>query len=309
MEWITVIERWYFWLLFYSVVGWVYESILCSILEKRFVNRGFLNGPYCPIYGFGAELVLLLLGWCENGFLLFALGAVVTCTLEYITSYVMEKLFHARWWDYSQKRFNINGRVCLEGALAFGAFSAALVKLIHPLVTSMTDLIAQPFMHILCAVTLALVLLDIVVTLKGFAGFNEKLKRVTSAFTDEAHVAAILSRFSSARQALNQLFTTQQQRMIRAFPRLRSMMYNETLTRLRRFLMRSEDDSAAEGDPAHKASAQSSAESVQQTGADNDCSSNTAADSSRQADDKSAESGSAAPDHYNKTTPSNGADN
>ena len=246
MDIMTVIERWYFWLLFYSVAGWVYESILCSITEKRWINRGFLNGPYCPIYGFGAVLVLLLLSWCENVFLLFALGMIVTCTLEYITSYVMEKLFHARWWDYSDKFCNINGRVCLEGAVAFGAFSTALIKLIHPLVTQFTDIIAQPFMHIICALTLVLVLFDIFVTLKGFAGFNEKLKRVTSAFTDEAHIAAILSRFSNARQALNQLFNHQQQRMLRAFPRLRSMLYNETLVRLRRLVARDRD--AGDGD-------------------------------------------------------------
>lgn len=90
--------------MFYSIVGWVYESLICSVGARHFVNRGFLNGPYCPIYGFGAVFDLILLGKIENPFLLFLLGAIVTCTLEYLTSYGMEKIFHARWWDYSKGR-------------------------------------------------------------------------------------------------------------------------------------------------------------------------------------------------------------
>lgn len=111
MEFFDTLCRVIFYFMIYSVVGWIYETTLCSITDRHFVNRGFLNGPYCPIYGSGALLDVLILGRIENPFLLFILGVLVTCSLEYLTSYVMEKLFKARWWDYSDKKFNIGGRV------------------------------------------------------------------------------------------------------------------------------------------------------------------------------------------------------
>ena len=121
------IETWFLWLMIYSVIGWVYESTICSIGQRKLINRGFLNGPYCPIYGTGAVLVLLVLGRIQNPVLLFFAGAVLTCSVEYLTSWLMEKLFHARWWDYSKRKCNIGGRVCLIGAVVFGAFSVVLI--------------------------------------------------------------------------------------------------------------------------------------------------------------------------------------
>ena len=112
----------FLWFLLYSCIGWIYETILCSVKERRFINRGFLNGPYCPIYGVGAVVNLLALGRFTNPAMLFFAGAIMDCTLEYITSWGMEKLFHARWWDYSKKFLNINGRVCLLGAVAVRRF-------------------------------------------------------------------------------------------------------------------------------------------------------------------------------------------
>ena len=131
----------FLWLILYSFLGWVYESTLCSITSRSLVNRGFLNGPLCPVYGFGA-LTVILAFWQEpniSPWNLFFSSMVLTCTLEYITSWGMEKLFHARWWDYSEYRYNINGRVCLLGALAFGSFSVVLIKVVHPRVMAVVD--------------------------------------------------------------------------------------------------------------------------------------------------------------------------
>ena len=90
----------------YSMLGWVCECLYCGIGAKRFVNRGFLEGPYCPIYGWGALFVLYALRpFRDHIVLLFLAGMVGTSVLEYVTSYVMEKLFHSKWWDYSQRRF------------------------------------------------------------------------------------------------------------------------------------------------------------------------------------------------------------
>lgn len=131
----------FLWLITYSFFGWVYESILCSVTSHTLVNRGFLNGPLCPVYGFGA-LTVILAFWREpdiSPWNLFFSSMVLTCTLEYFTSWAMEKLFHARWWDYTEYRFNLNGRVCLLGALAFGSFSVLLIKVVHPRVAAVID--------------------------------------------------------------------------------------------------------------------------------------------------------------------------
>ena len=127
------IETWFLWLMIYSIIGWVYESTICSIGHRKLINRGFLNGPYCPIYGTGAVLVLLVLGRIQNPVLLFFAGALVTCSLEYLTSWLMEKLFHARWWDYSRKPMNLNGRIWIGNLILFGLASVVIVLWIDPI--------------------------------------------------------------------------------------------------------------------------------------------------------------------------------
>lgn len=136
----------FLWFILYSFFGWVYESILCSCTSHSLVNRGFLNGPLCPIYGFGAVTVILAFWWEPDISLwnLFLSSMVLTCTLEYITSWGMEKLFHARWWDYSDYRFQLNGRVCLLGAVAFGSFSVLLIKVVHPRVAALVNRLPPP---------------------------------------------------------------------------------------------------------------------------------------------------------------------
>ena len=119
------LEQWFLWFVLYSFIGWMYESILCSVAGKKLVNRGFLNGPVCPVYGTGAVAVVFVLSPLKDEPLaLFLTSALLTTSLEYLTSWAMEKLFHARWWDYSKRFLNIHGRVCLRGFVAFGAMSA-----------------------------------------------------------------------------------------------------------------------------------------------------------------------------------------
>ena len=164
------VETWFLWLMIYSIIGWIYESTICSIGQRKLINRGFLNGPYCPIYGTGAVLVLLVLGRIQNPVLLFFAGAVLTCSLEYLTSWLMEKLFHARWWDYSKRKFNIGGRVCLIGAVVFGAFSVVLILVLHPFIKSLTDRLTDPALNIICAMLFVGIVSDLIVTVKGLLG-------------------------------------------------------------------------------------------------------------------------------------------
>lgn len=127
----------FYFLLFigYAFLGWIVETICCSFLNKKpILNRGFLLGPICPIYGYGAIfLILLLKKYYDDPFGLLIMAAVGASVLEYITSYVMEKIFKARWWDYSERKFNINGRICLENALLFGVLGLFLMYVINPI--------------------------------------------------------------------------------------------------------------------------------------------------------------------------------
>ena len=113
----------FLWLVIYSVAGWVYESTLCSVQERKLVNRGFLNGPLCPVYGVGSVVVLLVIGNLQNNIpALFLAGLVLTCTVEYMTAWLLETLFDTKWWDYSHMKYNLHGRICLLGAIVFGLF-------------------------------------------------------------------------------------------------------------------------------------------------------------------------------------------
>ena len=112
-----------FWVfLIYSFLGWCMEVTYAAVCNGTFVNRGFLNGPVCPIYGVGVLLVIGLLWPLKNNALILFVGSVVVTTaLEFLVGWVLEKLFHAVWWDYSEMPFNLQGRVCLPCSLGFGA--------------------------------------------------------------------------------------------------------------------------------------------------------------------------------------------
>lgn len=129
------------WLLFffsYCFLGWLWESCYVSAKKGEWINRGFLRGPIVPIYGFGAVIVLwLTLPVSSNLFLVFLLGMTGATALEYLTGAAMERLLHVRYWDYSNRRFNLKGYICLECSLAWGAFSVFLVRLLHPFVENL----------------------------------------------------------------------------------------------------------------------------------------------------------------------------
>lgn len=100
----------------YSLIGWLMEVLLTLYNEHKFVNRGFLLGPCCPIYGFGCIILYLLLKPYTNNVIVLFILTLFTCSvIEYITSYFMEKIFHLRWWDYSNLKYNLNGRICQIG--------------------------------------------------------------------------------------------------------------------------------------------------------------------------------------------------
>lgn len=157
----------YFMLFFiYAILGWVIETTLVSIEKKKFVNRGFLIGPYCPIYGFGGlAITILLKNYTKDPIVLFLMAVIICACLEYFTSYIMEKLFKARWWDYSNRKFNINGRVCLENSIWFGLLGALLIYIINPFLSSVIAMISDKVLIILGSVLLVIFITDLIISL------------------------------------------------------------------------------------------------------------------------------------------------
>ena len=135
----------FLWIFFiYAFLGWCTEVSYAALVTGRFVNRGFLNGPVCPVYGFGVVIVLTCLTPLANNLPLLFLGSVVlTSALEWLTGFVLEKLFHQRWWDYSDQPFNLSGYVCLRFSIAWGFACLFVVKLLHPTVLLFIRLIPK----------------------------------------------------------------------------------------------------------------------------------------------------------------------
>lgn len=150
----------------YSVTGWIIEVIATYPDTKCFVNRGFLIGPYCPIYGNCAIAMILLLHNIKDPILLFILSIIICSVGEYVTSYLMEKIFHARWWDYTKNKFNLNGRICLVNSLAFGVLGFLLIKFVNPFVVGLITKLSPTIMNILFYTILILFLIDNVISFK-----------------------------------------------------------------------------------------------------------------------------------------------
>lgn len=163
----------------YSFIGWAYESFIWAPCEKReFLYRGFLIGPMCPIYGFVALLDYYALSWCKNPFAIFFLAIVICCCLEYLVSWSFEKAFHQRWWDYSNYAFNLNGRISLYSGLFFGVAGLFLVKVLHPAVIKLINLMppkAKLIVIIIIGTIHALDVLICVIAMRHLIPFVEKI--------------------------------------------------------------------------------------------------------------------------------------
>lgn len=149
----------------YSFIGWLIEIVVTLLKMHKFVNRGFLIGPMCPIYGFGGVLITLLLNnYAKDPLVLFIMAIVLCATLEYITSYIMEKVFKNRWWDYSDQKFNINGRICLECAIPFGIAGIVMFYGINPFLIKLFSIFNMITLRIICYALLGITLIDIILS-------------------------------------------------------------------------------------------------------------------------------------------------
>ena len=170
----------------YSFIGWSIEVVGKLIEKHKFINRGFLVGPICPIYGWGCIAIILLLSKYKSSPIVLFLMAIIICSiLEYFTSYFMEKLFHVRWWDYTRRKYNINGRICAETMIPFGLLGCLVFYIVNPIFTDLLNKIPVNTLNILAIIIFTLYIIDNVVSLSVMFGFKGTLKTVEKDGTEE----------------------------------------------------------------------------------------------------------------------------
>lgn len=188
------IIQWISFFIVYCFLGWVWETLFVSIRKKQLVNRGFLNGPFLPIYGFGAIIILFLtLPVQESLILIYLVGMLGATALEYVTGYIVEKLFDMRYWDYRNHRFNIKGYICLKVSLAWGIFSIILVKVIHQPIESFILGIPESTLQIIDVLFVITFVCDVIYStiqaldLKHIVNQSQELQRLQVLIDDINH--------------------------------------------------------------------------------------------------------------------------
>ena len=209
---ITQIENFIALFFIYSIAGWIMESVSISIRNKKITNRGFLIGPYCPIYGCGVILITFLLQkYYDDIPATFFLSILICGTLEYLTSYVMEKIFKARWWDYSTRKFNINGRICLETLIPFGIAGTVITIWVNPFLLKYVKIVPPMAMHIILGVISIFFIADIAVSFKIILNLKEMSKEFKDN-TDE--ISDKVKKIVRKKMVLYR-------RLVRSFPRIK----------------------------------------------------------------------------------------
>ncbi len=225
----------------YSILGWIAEVIYCRIVGGKLTNRGFLNGPYCPIYGFGSLIIVLSLQYYINSpILVFFIGMILTTILEYITSFFMEKIFNARWWDYSNMQFNINGRVCLLNSLEFAILGLLLTYIIHPQIKQLIEKIPQNYIPVISISLFVIITLDFAVTLYTIFNLKERLNKlheITEQIFEnkkkDFQNIDIIQNLEKVKEDIISKTSLLNNRIIKAFPEIEFKKRNEQLLEIK----------------------------------------------------------------------------
>lgn len=198
----------------YSMIGWILEMFYVNIKNKTFTNRGFLIGPYCPIYGTAAlAMILILSKYKDDIIILFFVGIVISSFLEYLTSYILEKVFKARWWDYSNKILNIDGRVCLVNSIQFGLLCILLINYINPFIINIMNSIPVKTLNIISIIVMIIFLTDCILSFNIIFKIKKSAENLRKDYTDE-----ISNKVKEILMNQSKLFS----RFLRAFPNFKS---------------------------------------------------------------------------------------
>lgn len=164
----------------FSFIGWISEVIYVGVTSAhKFVNRGFLYGPLCPVYGFGGVMILMLPPSLYKTWIPLFFASMILCTIvEYFVSWLMEKLFHTRWWDYSHYKIQLNGRICLLNSILFGFLGVAVIHFVYPLMIDLLNSLGQTLINISGMIILAVLSVDIFFTVRKLVDFANVMKKL-----------------------------------------------------------------------------------------------------------------------------------
>ena len=215
----------YYFLLFivYAFLGWIIEVIVFFRKSKKFINRGFLIGPYCPIYGVCAVLMVLTFGrYVSTPIAMFVMAGVVCTIFEYLTSVIMEKLFNARWWDYSNEPFNVNGRVCLHNSIAFGLLGVLLLYYVNPFIENTLHSIPQVILIIFSCLLLFIFIADIITSFNVISRVKDTTNSILKDNTEEITEKVIEKVTEKVKDILSKR-SILTKRLVEAFPDLKAI--------------------------------------------------------------------------------------
>ncbi len=247
----------------YAFFGWCAEVCFAAFKHGKFVNRGFLNGPVCPIYGVGVCIVVLILTPLKDNFLLLFLGSVLlTSALEWFTGFVLEKVFHQKWWDYSDMPFNLNGYICPLFSVLWGLACLLIMDIVHPGIERFVKWIPFPAGLTVLLLFTGVLIADAVLTVMTMLKLNQKLKRIdelsagikavsdkigrniSDGMLDIAEKGEPLKERAARRREelelslaeVKEKYTFGQKRFLKAFPRFRALRHQEALSQIKKHL-------------------------------------------------------------------------
>lgn len=248
----------------FGCIGWISEVIYVGLfVEHKFVNRGFLHGPICPVYGFGGVVILLLPPQLYPTWIPLFFASMVLCTIvEYFVSWILEKMFHTLWWDYSNLKFNLNGRICLLNSVLFGFMGVGVFHFVLPYIFDFLDWLGDFRIRYITEVLGLILSTDIIITVKRLVDFNatmEKLKEFGESLREhygheawfngesltemiasvKEHAAVDKEKFSEA--FLSKLEAIQERHpnvesFVKRFPTLRSKTYHDGVALIRKHI-------------------------------------------------------------------------
>ena len=283
-----------YWFFLYGCIGWCVEVVYAAVKEHKLVNRGFLCGPICPIYGFGmvglvysVQLIPLPDSGSMSAVSIFFIGMVLTTAIELVGGWVLYKLYHIRWWDYSKMKYNLGGYICPQFSLLWGLGSVLMIKVVHPLLARGSNPMPFRVMLILDIVLLILFVVDVIVSTAAAIGLNKYLSeidelrarlRVTSdkltTVLDEQKLQLALAKLEGRENAAElraeatarvaelreklaavDRHPLSTRRLLRAFPDMKSLNYAETLAATRTAVIRLRELAAAAKETARETAA------------------------------------------------------
>ena len=232
----------------YSFLGWILESIVRTICERRIINTGFLIGPFCPIYGFGAIIMILFLDQFKNNIILLFFSSFIILSLwEYVVGVLLEKFFATKYWDYSDHKFNYKGRICLTNSIAWGILGVLFINYIHPTITQLLEHVDFIYVAIITSIIAVILLIDAIIsiikvkniktTLEKIEEINEQIKQKLLELKDREKISAndniqnLINNLKTRRDKTMRHLYRRAYRLKKAFPAIDTKEFTEILNK------------------------------------------------------------------------------